>query len=273
MAVNQAMLQALARQKAAGKTPTGLKSIAKPKDIQDIFDEQLAGASQSRFPNVWRPQSLTGAELENYASFIYGPQKIKLIKDEAIKTNAPTFFAASKSKNPYEQKIVTAIQQGYSPTEIKAAIVQDYEDDNPDLLAFPVTGTSGDVLSTAGAFADTLFSEYNKAVTPAVRDYLTTNDKTFKANLPHPNLKYGQRTNLSKGIIGIETLPSPSVKQFIDTETQKVSQMRKTTPGVAPSSYMDPTAFVVEVVNKKKQTPFKDEALRRQRLKDRNIKP
>jgi hypothetical protein len=36
---------------------------------------------------------------------------------------------------------------------------------------------------------------------------------------------------------------------------------------------MDPTAFVADVVTKKKQTPFKDEAIRRQSLKGKNIKP
>ncbi len=96
MAVNQAMLQALARQKAATKTPTGLKSIAKPKDIQDIFDEQLAGAAEQQFPNVWRPKSLVGKDLEDYATFLYGADKVNLIKQDAIRNNAPTFFAAIK---------------------------------------------------------------------------------------------------------------------------------------------------------------------------------
>ena len=271
MAPNQAMLQALARQKAATKTPTGLKSIAKPKDIQDIFDDQLAGAAQAQYPNVWRPQSLTGADLDAYASFIYGP-KYATIKSGIIRTAAPNYFAATKSKNPYEQKIVKAIQMGYSPTEIRAGIVQDFEDDDADLLAFPVTGVSGDVLSVAADYADKLFTEYNTKVEPAIKDYLTSSDKTFKANLPHPNLKYGQRTNLSKGIIGVDTI-NDSVKGFIDTEMQRVGQMRQTTPGVAPSSFMDPTAYVADVVTKKKQTPFKDEAIRRQSLKGKNIKP
>jgi len=36
---------------------------------------------------------------------------------------------------------------------------------------------------------------------------------------------------------------------------------------------MDPTAFDADVGTKKKQTPFKDEAIRRQSLKGKNIKP
>jgi hypothetical protein len=268
MAPNQAMLQALARQKAAGKTPTGLKSLAKPKDIQDIFDEQLAGAAQAQYPNVWRPQSLVGADLDAYAGFILGPN-YPTIKNKIIKTAAPAWFAASKSTNPTEQKIVAAIQKGYSLAEIKQAIVQDYEDDKLD---FPATNASADPLSAASAYAEDLFKEYNSKVEPAVKDYLTTSDKTFKANLPHPNLKYGPRTNLSKGIIGVDTI-NDSVKSFIDTKMKEYSGMRQNLPGFTPSGYLDPTEHVVAVVNQKRQTPFKDEAIRRQSLKNKNIKP
>jgi hypothetical protein len=273
MAVNQAMLQALARQKAATKTPTGLKSIAKPKDIQDIFDEQLAGAAEQQFPNVWRPKSLVGKDLEDYATFLYGADKVNLIKQDAIRNNAPTFFAAIKSKNPYEQTLAQLVEAGASPTEIKSVIEQDWKDNDPGLASFPVTSASGDALSAASSYADTLFSEYNKAINPAVKDFLNANDKGFKANLPNAKLTYGARTNLSKGVIGVDTI-NDSVKSFIDTNIKKISDARAAAPTiVTASSYMDPTAYVVDTVTKKKQTPFKDEALRRQRLKDRNIKP
>ena len=271
MAPNLAILQALARQKAAQKTPTGLKSLTKPKDIQDIYDEQLATASQNQYPNAWRPQSLTGPEIDTYASFVLG-SKYPTIKNSLIKSAAPNYFAATKSKIPYELKIVQAIQKGFSPTEIKAAIVQDYEDNNPDLLSFPVTSTSGDVLSVAADYADKLFTEYNTKVEPAIKDYLSSSDKSFKANLPHPNLRYGKRTNLSKGIIGVDTI-NDSTKNYIDTKMKEFNVMRQTTPGVAPAGYMDPTEHVASVVNQKKQTPFKDEAIRRQTLKGKNIKP
>jgi len=268
MAPNQAMLQALARQKAAQKTPTGLKSLAKPKDVQDIFDDQLAGASQAQYPNAWRPQSLIGDDLDAYASFLLGP-KYPTIKNNIIKTAAPKWYAASKSTNTTEQKIVAAIQKGYSLPEIKAAIVQDYEDDKLD---FPATNASADPLSAASAYVDDLFTEYNSKVQPAVKDYLTASDKTFKANLPSPNLKYGPRTNLSKGIIGVDTI-NESTKNYIDTKMKQFSDMRQNVPGFAPSGYLDPTEHVASVVNKKKQTPFKDEAIRRQSLKGKNIKP
>jgi hypothetical protein len=271
MAPNLSMLQALARQKAAQKTPTGLKSIAKPKDIQDIYDEQLATASQNQYPSAWRPQSLTGPEIDTYAAFILGP-KYPTIKNNIIRTAAPTYFAAAKSTNAYEKTLAQLVAAGASPQEIKTVIVEDYNKGNPDILAFPVTSTSGDLLSAASAYADDLFKEYNTKVEPAIKDYLSASDKSFKANLPHPNLKYGKRTNLSKGIIGVDTI-NDSTKNYIDTKMKEFSDMRKNLPGFAPSGYLDPTEHVASVVNKKGQTPFKDEAIRRQSLKGKNIKP
>jgi hypothetical protein len=271
MAPNQAMLQALARQKAAQKTPTGLKSLAKPKDIQDIYDEQLATASQNQYPTAWRPQSLTGPDIDVYASFILGP-KYPTIKSNIIKTAAPTYFAAAKSTNAYEKTLAELVAAGASPQEIKAVIVEDYNTDNPDLLAFPVTSTSGDLLSAASTYADDLFKEYNTKVEPAIKDYLSASDKSFKANLPHPNLKYGTTTNLAKGTIAVDTIKG-AVKDYITTKKSDFSGVRKNIPGVQPTSYMDPTEEVVSIVTKKGQTPFKDEAVRRQSLKGKNIKP
>lgn len=283
MAINQAMLQALARQKAAGKTPTGLKSIAKPKDIQDIFDEQLAGASQAQFPNTWRPPAITDPQINDYIAGVHGAGVINQINATAYKTKAPSFFKVQNSlakTNPenynLSQLVAAYILNGVPESEVMQRLITPPVDQSGKAIGKAPLDVLGVLDADAQKAVTLLYNEYNaaeNAKSTLTDSWLKSNDPYYKASLPHPKLKYGQRTNLSKGIIGVETLPSPSVKQFIDTETQKVSQMRQTTPGVAPSSYMDPTAFVAEVVTKKGQTPFKDEAIRRQALKGKNIKP
>lgn len=239
----------------------------KPKDYDDAFDDQLDAASRQLFPNVFRPPAVDDPQIDDYIEFLYPGQGQK-IKDRAYKFSAPTLFAARKSSVPYEKILADLVDAGTPLAKIQELIQTDYTNQNPDLVAFPALGESGDYGKAAIKAAEKLFGEYNAVQEKIIteREAFLKKDQNYKYGIPDPKLKYGATTNLKKGVVGIDTIPS--VKPFVEKEMTKFSTARQANPtGIAPSSYMNPLENVLDMVNKKGLTPNKDEQQRRFNIK------
>jgi hypothetical protein len=229
----------------------------KPRDYDDAFDDQLDAASRQMFPNVFRPPAVDDPQIDDYIEFLYPGQGQK-IKERAYKFSAPTFLAAKTSTVPIEQMFTEAIEKGQSLGTLQTILASD--------AGLDVLGTLP--LEDAQALAKKLFAEYGAAQEKLVteREAFLKKDQNYKYGIPDPKLKYGATTNLKKGVVGIDTIPS--VKPFVEKEMTKFSTARQANPtGIAPSSYMNPLENVLDMVNKKGLTPNKDEQQRRFNIK------
>jgi len=205
------------------KLQSAQPTITRPKDIQDAFDEQLAAFSAAAFPNTFKPQSLSDAQLQAYIIGTYGQQKY----DDLTKKASPFYNSALNSSNAYIKDIANAAKQGIDIGSVIASIRNDALEDETQFGGLK----EADVVSQANK----IYTDYTRAAN-AVKGFLKT-DSYYKVNLPHPNLKYGKEENLEKGIINYKT--HPSVAKYLASPEAKTQA--KGIPGIArtaPSSYM-----------------------------------
>jgi len=256
---------------------------AKPKDIQDAFDKQLADFSDAYFLNTFKPNKLVGEELDNYIDISY-PDKLS------------QFEAISWKKAPSLLKILTKYPN--------LASIPDDKIDTLDALIVKKVWVDqlpiGGVLSVvqahplAGQFKDLgaalvtkyfgeetgQLAEYNK-----LKDSFVKADKYLKVNLPHPTLKYGNETDYKLGTVDYRT--HPSIPKLLGTDAERST--RKAVASSPASGYIGASggseAFLKtrnEALNfdqnllnrlvKSGATPFLDEVKRREFLKGKSIK-
>ena len=202
------------RAAAFEKQFTAARPGLKPREIQDAFDADLAAFAAAQFPSVWRPQTLSDAQLPDYIIGTYGQQKY----DDLTKKAAPFFNAALNSQNQYIKDIAAAAQQGISVDSVISSIRNDALEDETLFGGL----TEADVVSQANK----IYTDYSKA-TNAAKGFLAT-DKYYKANLPHPNLKYGTTTDLRSGVIDFKT--NPKVKEVRDRVMGVVTKTQQQLP-------------------------------------------
>lgn len=278
---------------------------AKTKDIQDAFDAELASLSQAFFPNTFRPPTPEDPRFLDYAVGVYGEDQIRKVIGDAFTKNAPTYTLA-KVGTPYEQKIAKDIASGKTIVQIQAQILQDYEQNNADLLAFPVIKTTDDIITAASNYAGKLFNEYKKAEglsLGSVKNFLNTN-KFYKAQLPDPKFTYGKEEDLSSGVISWKTHPEvekylnnpeykaliPKVKSIASgklggysygNDPRMTADMNEKAALQATAAYNKVVAetkgfknedVLFEEFSTSKANPFKDEVIRRESLKKKTLK-
>jgi len=244
----------------------------KPQKLEDAFDEELGAIAASIWPNTFRPPSIDDPQIDDYIIGAYGEDKLNNISEKAWSTAAPTF-----------KKAIVGLRQGQDKTALNIDQYIAYElyyggktagQIQNELQTEEGVKITGNLLpSDVNARVNKLSNELNNVAVKenSLKKSFLTGDKYYKAGLPTPNLKYGKTTNLAKGEIGIDTLPS--VPKYIEEETTKFSAARQANPmAITPSSYMDPKEVIIGTVNKKGQTPFFDEVKRRESVKGKTIK-
>jgi hypothetical protein len=234
---------AFSRQFAAARP--GLR----PKEIQDAFDAELGAFSAAQWPYTFKPQTLSDAELNDYVIGVYGQQKF----DDITRRAAPNLFAAKQSSNPIIKAIAQDVENGVELTEILDA-ARGLE--NLGNL------TIDDVVSQTKK----IYSEFGN-VNSASKKFLE-GDKYYKANLPHPNLKYGTKTDLRTGTVDFKT--NPKVKEIVEKRQEFITS-QGTPYGPSIESSKESIRFsddnLLKSFQTSKATPFFDEVTRREFLK------
>ena len=206
---------------AAGASPQRAQAFAtqfiesapgvKTADLEDAFDDQLAELSKVYFPNVFRPPTLDDPRINDYVSFVYGPNTFKDLEAKTYLNKAPTFTKARTSAVPVEKMFADAILAGQTYAGLEAGL------QTPAGQA--ALGTY--LIDDAKKLAKTLFDEYYSAkgsIDKAKADFLAK-DKTYAAGLPSPKLKYGREENLAQGLISWKT--HPEVEKYLNNPEYK----------------------------------------------------
>jgi len=233
----------------------------KPREIQDAFDAELGAFSAAQWPYTFKPQSLDDTELVNYFKGVYGENKYNQVVSKA----APAFTQAQNSDNFVIKTILQDIQDGIPLADSLAGVRTAWK--TPELRAQFANLTEQDAVNQVNK----LYADYNKSI-DAAKNFLA-GDKYYKANLPHPNLKYGTKTDLTAGTIDFRT--NPKVKEIIEKRQQFItSQATPYGPSIASSKesvrFSDDNLFKSFLGSK--ATPFFDEVTRREFLKGKTTK-
>lgn len=231
----------------------------KPQEIQDAFDDQLAAFSAAQWPYTFKPQSLSDAELPDYIIATYGQQRY----DDLTRKASPFFNSSLNSSNAYIRDIANAARQGIDIASVIASIRNDAMEDETQFGGLK----EADVISQANK----IYTDYARAA-DAAKGFLKT-DKYFKANLPHPNLKYGTKTDLKAGTIDFKT--NPKVKDIVEKRQQFITS-QGTPYGPSIASSRESVRFsddnLLKSFQSSKATPFFDEVKRREFLKGKTTK-
>lgn len=231
----------------------------KPREIQDAFDAELGAFSAAQWPYTFKPQSLSDAELPDYIIATYGQQRY----DDLTKKASPFFNSSLNSSNAYIRDIANAAKQGINIADVIASIRNDALEDETQFGGLK----EADIISQTNK----IYTDYARAA-GAAKSFLA-GDKYYKANLPHPNLKYGTKTDLKTGTIDFRT--NPKVKEIIEKRQQFItSQATPYGPSIASSKesvrFSDNNLF--KSFSGSKATPFFDEVTRREFLKGKTTK-
>ena len=202
----------------------------KPQDIQDAFDSELGAYAAAKYPNMWRPSTMTDTQLVDYYIGTKGQQKYDDLTKNIFSRLAPTYNTALKAQNVYLSSIAKDIKSGAKTLpDIIETIRQDAETDEEIFGGL----TEDDIIKQV----NTIHREYNAANTAASSIAKTelSKDKYFKANLPDPKLKYGQTTDLRAGTIDFRT--NPQVETVRSKVLGAVGKMQQQLPqGFRPGS-------------------------------------
>lgn len=244
------------RAAAFEKQFTAARPGLKKQDIQDAFDLELGAYAAAQFPNMWRPQTLSDAQLPDYIVGTYGQQKL----DDLTKRAAPFFSAASNSQNQYIKDIAAAARQGISVDSVIASIRSDALSDETVFGGL----TEADMVSQANK----IYTDYSRA-TNAAKGFLAT-DKYYKANLPNPNLKYGLKTDLKAGTIDFRTNPKVvKVLEQVKSEIAKEGSPYGPSPRGAKLAQKYNDEAIFKSFQTTKTSPFFTEVQIREGLKDK----
>jgi hypothetical protein len=291
--------QAFAQQYMAQTAKAGIKT----QDVEDAFDAELAAISQAAYPNVFRPPSIDSPEIDAYITGVYGKEKINSIRQSSFRNVAPNLL-----------KVINTLPKDPATDNIDQYVVR-----NIYLYQKPIGQIKEEILAGTYTQDGTTYTINNKLLPGSANDLVDKyagedarqaeeeaklkssfleSDKYYKAQIPHPNLKYSKTTNLAEGKIDFKTHPSVArvlgeeykkMEPVFKAQEEKVAKTKaqlQTTYGTkGPQSSAaagiaapprDPLLQVEDKVFnlfiKSGANPFKDEAIRRQSLKDKSFK-
>lgn len=222
----------------------------KPKGPNEWYNESYASASESLYPQGFRPPMPDSTDFKGYFDVVYGKGSFdsftKKAETQAFAKYAPTYQAALRSTSPLDKAIIPYIAKGIAPAQIVDGLLK-----NPQFLA-------GRTPAEAQSYVTKLFNEYNDAKAQLVDIYGKEigKNRDYKYGLPDPKLRYGTTTNLSAGTVDILSQPA-AAKAYAAYSTKQKD----------PAKLAQYKAFLVTEANKRQITPWKDEARRRDALK------
>lgn len=240
----------------------------KPQDIQDAFDLELGAYAAAKYPNMWRPSTMTDTQLVDYYIATKGQQKYDDLTKNTFSRLAPTYNTALKGQNQYLIDVAKAAKQGIPVGETIALVRSDALTDETIFGGL----TEDDVVKQV----NTIYREYNAANTAAAGAAKSElgKDKYFQANLPDPKLKYGLKTDLKAGTIDFKTNPKVvKVLEKIKLEIGKEGSPYGPSPrGIKlAQKYSDDAIF--KSFQTTKTSPFFAEVQIREGLKDKTTLP
>lgn len=222
----------------------------KPKGPNEWYNESYASASQSLYPQGFRPPATDTTEFKGYFDFVYGKGSYDKVALSTQKTKAPTYSKALTSPvGTFEYIIANGIKDGLSPETVITNLTS--LDKNGKIRGVK---TPEQVNSYVYKIFDE-FSSSQSALANAYNEQINKN-RDYKYGLPDPKLRYGASTNLSAGTVDV--LSNPTAAKAFAQYSKSVTDPAKL------SAYKN---FLVTEVNKRQITPWKDEARRRDALK------
>jgi len=252
--------------------PVGMPTAAtRPKGPSEWYNETYQNSSAALYPKGFRPPNPDDPQFGTYYDFVFGKGSYQKEFDKAIASEAPEYRVAALSVAPLDQTITKMIKQGYDLTKIQEYLRSPEASQAGALRGYTDAAGQKNVIAALTADqaifrATEIFDSYQNAKV-AVGDKLTTaakNNKDYKFGLPDPKLRYGTKTDLSKGTVDV--LTNPTAAKAYAAYVQSLGQDRMAAQKAA--SYLN--ALVAEV-NKRQITPWKDEAKRRDSLKGKKI--
>ena len=282
----QSALQAIARQKAAGKTPA-----MKTQDMNDPYDPELAASSAALYPTTFRPPAIGAPGFDDYFAFVFGKDTATNLVNAAFKKNAPSYsnvlLNIKGTPINLDEYIVDQLDNSKPIGEIKQNLASGKFDTG---LLLPA-----DYNALVNTYANEL-DKAKSAVGTVYKDYLTSTvnsspeAKNYLAGLPDTKLTYGRTQDFANGKISWTTHPEVD-KALKNPKVAQAGVVAKT----APAGYMvdpkNPQASIdsfnkmrndafanseeglFKEFNTSKANPYRDEAIRRQGLKKKSYKP
>lgn len=291
----QSALQAIARQKAAGKTPA-----IKTQDMNDPYDPELAASSAALYPTTFRPPAIGAPGFDDYFGFVFGKDTAQKLEQDVYKKNAPSYLRVYNKiqgkPTDLDQYIVNELKNQIPIGTIKQNLASGKLEYQNTTLNFD-TGLL--LPADYNALVNTYSNELDKAeaaLGTVYKDYLTSTvnsspeAKNYLAGLPDTKLTYGRTQDFANGKISWTTHPEVD-KALKNPKVAQAGVVAKT----APAGYMvdpkNPQASI-DSFNKmrneafknseeglfkefstSKANPYRDEAIRRQGLKKKSYKP
>ena len=222
----------------------------KPKGPSEWYNENYAGASESLYPQGFRPPTVDSPDFKDYFDVVYGKGSYDKLGKINMTKFAPTYSKALQQKvGTFEYVVSNGIKDGLSPETV-------YD----NILDLGITGTRSD--SDVRSYVYKIFDEFNTIGTKlndeAVKQFNT--NKNYKYRLPDPKLRYGTSTNLSAGTVDI--LSNAGAAKAYNAYAAKVKD---------PAKLAKFKSYLVSEATKAQLTPWKDEARRRDALKGTKI--
>ena len=298
----QSALQAIARQKVAGKMP----ATPKPRDMNDPYDPELAAASAALYPSTFRPPAIGAPGFDDYFGFVFGKGTAQKLEQDVYKKNAPSYL-----------RVYNSIKG--TPADLDQYIVNELKNQIPigtikQNLASGKFDTGLLLPADYNALVNTYSNELDKAeaaLGTVYKDYLTSTvnsspeAKNYLAGLPDTKLTYGQTEDLANGKISWKSHPEvdkylknpaytaliPKVKSIASGKLGGYSYGSdpRMTADMNERAAIQNTAALNKVVaetkdfkdedalfkefSTSKANPYRDEAIRRQGLKKKSYKP
>jgi len=244
--------------------PVGMPTSAgKPAGPNEWYDEEYGASSQAVYPRGFRAPSYGQQGFDQYFDFVFGKGAYsKIAKPAEINlAQAPNYAAAKRSTADIDRGSVAAIESGATLPETITKFRKQ--------LALDANIAGALTEKEAVAYITDLWNEYNKYVKGAkpadleeeVSKKVRTN-KDFRYGMPDPRLRYGMTTNFGSGTVDV--LQNAGAKAAYDKYAASV--------GNDPIQLQAYKQALVKAINNKRQTPWSDEAKRRDSLKGKKVK-
>lgn len=230
----------------------------KPTGTNEWYDEEYWSASEAVYPTGFRAPRYGQQGFDKYFDYVFGrgsysnltkPAQINLAK-------APTYAAAKRSQDALDIGTVSAVESGATLPQVVSKFRTQFRTDP--------TIAGGMTEKEAVSYITDVWNEYNKFVKgaeaedlQALVDKRVKSNKNFQYGMPDPRLRYGMTTNFDSGTVDV--LQNPGAKSAYDAYAKKV--------GNDPRQLAAYKQALVKAINQKRQTPWSDEAKRRDSLK------
>lgn len=268
-----ARADAFVQQKAfESGAPVGMPSVAgKPMGPNEWYNEDYQTASQSLYSKGFKPPTPDSADFATYYDIVFGKGAYQKVFDKELRTESPTYRTASLSAAQLDKDVVKMINQGYSMEKISEYLRSQGAKDAGSLMGYTDAGGQKNIISSLSPDqaifrATEIYSDYLEGK-DKINDKLIAAakaNKDYKFGMPDPKLRYGMTTDLKKGTVDVLTNPTAAKAYAAYVDSLKGDRMA----AQKASSYL---MALVNEVNKRQITPWKDEAKRRDYLKGKKI--